>query len=782
MSVKKINSTDTISAGFRSKYNESVDEIIISVTKLENGTIRFTKASGSYFDCELGFSGNNTGDETALSIMTKIGDGSQIDSQYLPAYVDDIIDLATVSETAPATPTEGLKYYKPSTKKIYTYTSGSWDAGVTPEQGKVYIAVDTIVQYRWSGSLLVDITNSLSFASQAEAEGNTENTKAMTALRVFQNWVNNVSNYDISTLSTTSKKLVGAINELYNNKVDKVTGKGLSTNDFDASAKSKVDNLPANTSQSLTGLDNRVTALETNMPQALTSTDDLAEGYTNKYFTEGRVKSTVLGEMVEDNNDLNALDTVFTAIRKIKSRLATLATAITTQVDAAITTIRGGVPSDGDTLKKLNDKINAIILGDRYKGTHVDLPALTAAYPNGQSGWEAVIDPGTGTDAKKAIWDANDSKWVIAGGGTITTDAVPTENSINAVQSGGTYAALANKVDKNGTDRLMTAAEGTKLAGISGNNTGDETKDTIETKLQASTLSTVAKTIVAAINELLSGKAAKVPTPTANRMVKTDADGNPQQCSFTEAQVVQLAAIDMTNVPEGGTKLLVATKEVGTGNTIFEGGADTIDTIAANLDTLLTDTASGWANDSITLTGDNRTGALGQTGQDYWLNGHRYLCTAHILGTTASNGSATWKRTIGNGALEATRDAALITAVTGATYNVDNAAVISTKSKPGSWYTSGSGYFYFCYAESGANYYWRRFGQPDGDVMQITDATLKAEIEAHDFATTPALNPAATEKGKQGQEHTWENPTGTWHVAQCKFVPAISALRWLKMK
>jgi hypothetical protein len=32
-----------------------------------------------------------------------------------------------------------------------------------------------------------------------------------------------------------------------NTKVDKVAGKGLSTNDFDAAAKGKVDNLPANT-------------------------------------------------------------------------------------------------------------------------------------------------------------------------------------------------------------------------------------------------------------------------------------------------------------------------------------------------------------------------------------------------------------------------------------------------------------------------------------------------------------------------------------------------------
>lgn len=36
-----------------------------------------------------------------------------------------------------------------------------------------------------------------------------------------------------------------------NTKVDKVGGKGLSTNDFDATAKGKVDNLPADTNAAL---------------------------------------------------------------------------------------------------------------------------------------------------------------------------------------------------------------------------------------------------------------------------------------------------------------------------------------------------------------------------------------------------------------------------------------------------------------------------------------------------------------------------------------------------
>lgn len=44
-----------------------------------------------------------------------------------------------------------------------------------------------------------------------------------------------------STLTTTAKTIIPAINELESNKVDKETGKGLSTNDFDNTYKQKID-------------------------------------------------------------------------------------------------------------------------------------------------------------------------------------------------------------------------------------------------------------------------------------------------------------------------------------------------------------------------------------------------------------------------------------------------------------------------------------------------------------------------------------------------------------
>ena len=59
----------------------------------------------------------------------------------------------------------------------------------------------------------VDAVNG-NIATQAEAEANTNNAKWMTPLRVFQNWAYNVANYVNSTLTTVSKTIIGAINEL----------------------------------------------------------------------------------------------------------------------------------------------------------------------------------------------------------------------------------------------------------------------------------------------------------------------------------------------------------------------------------------------------------------------------------------------------------------------------------------------------------------------------------------------------------------------------------------
>jgi hypothetical protein len=100
----------------------------------------------------------------------------------------------------------------------------------------------------------------LTLASQAEAEGGTENTKVMTALRVLQSFAYQIASYSISALNTTSKYIIGAINELvtkvtflypttisytteipFTRSLTIITGKTLTTNDVLTIASNPVE-------------------------------------------------------------------------------------------------------------------------------------------------------------------------------------------------------------------------------------------------------------------------------------------------------------------------------------------------------------------------------------------------------------------------------------------------------------------------------------------------------------------------------------------------------------
>jgi hypothetical protein len=77
-------------------------------------------------------SNTNSGDETADSIITKIGSGGLINQVYLPSYIDDVLEFANLA---------------------------SFPAG--GENGKIYVAIDTSYVYRWTGSEYLQITNGI---------------------------------------------------------------------------------------------------------------------------------------------------------------------------------------------------------------------------------------------------------------------------------------------------------------------------------------------------------------------------------------------------------------------------------------------------------------------------------------------------------------------------------------------------------------------------------------------------------------------------------------------
>ena len=99
--------------------------------------------------------------------VATLGADGKVPSAQLPSYVDDVIEMQKVVAAKSDIPTSGLTvgqiFYATAEKKMFTATSETAvDEGVTPEAGKIYIAVaDGNKQYRWGGDAagLVQITS-----------------------------------------------------------------------------------------------------------------------------------------------------------------------------------------------------------------------------------------------------------------------------------------------------------------------------------------------------------------------------------------------------------------------------------------------------------------------------------------------------------------------------------------------------------------------------------------------------------------------------------------------
>ena len=94
---------------------------------------------------------------TANGVATLDGNGL-VPATQLPSYVDDVVDLLTVTDSAPAEATVGQKYFNTTEKKIYTATAeNTWGNPVDPEADKIYVNLANNMSYRWSGTALVQI-------------------------------------------------------------------------------------------------------------------------------------------------------------------------------------------------------------------------------------------------------------------------------------------------------------------------------------------------------------------------------------------------------------------------------------------------------------------------------------------------------------------------------------------------------------------------------------------------------------------------------------------------
>lgn len=124
----------------------------------------------------------------AANGVAELDSNGLVPESQLPSYVDDVIDLLALTNTAPSTCAKGDKYFNTTSNKIFTATAtNTWGStGKTPETGVIYVNLADNSTYRWSGSAMVKISNPLDIATISEAQAGTNNTKAMTPLRVTQ--------------------------------------------------------------------------------------------------------------------------------------------------------------------------------------------------------------------------------------------------------------------------------------------------------------------------------------------------------------------------------------------------------------------------------------------------------------------------------------------------------------------------------------------------------------------------------------------------------------------
>ena len=203
-STTELNYVDGVTSSIQTQLDNKVDKNTAitagTATKITYDTKGLVTAGGSLLASDIpDISATYVTNVRigAANGVAGLGADGKVPSSQLPSYVDDIIELLTLSSTAPATCATGDKYYNSTSKLIYTATStNTWGTtGETPDAGVIYVALDTNATYRWSGTDMINISNPISAASestpgiaaiatQSEVNTGTNDTKIVTPLKL----------------------------------------------------------------------------------------------------------------------------------------------------------------------------------------------------------------------------------------------------------------------------------------------------------------------------------------------------------------------------------------------------------------------------------------------------------------------------------------------------------------------------------------------------------------------------------------------------------------------
>ena len=155
-------------------------------------------------------------------VATLDASGKILTSQ-LPSFVDDVIEAASKT----AFPTKG-------------------------ESGKIYVALDTNLTYRWGGTEYVEISKSLALGEtsstayagdKGKQTTDTLNSHLINYLNPHQVTKAQVGLGNVDNTSDISKPISTAVQNALDTKVDKVVNKQLSTEDYTTAEKQKLSSL-----------------------------------------------------------------------------------------------------------------------------------------------------------------------------------------------------------------------------------------------------------------------------------------------------------------------------------------------------------------------------------------------------------------------------------------------------------------------------------------------------------------------------------------------------------
>lgn len=307
----------------------------------------------------------------------------------LPSYVDDVIEAISKNKF----PTTG-------------------------ESGKIYVALDTNLTYRWGGTEYVEISKSLALGETASTAyagdkgaanataiathtGNTNNPHGVTKSQVGLGNVDNTSDLNKPVSTATQTEL--------NKKVDKVEGKGLSTEDYTTADKTKLAGIASGAQvNSITGV----------------------KGGAEESYRTGNVNITAANLGLGNVND-------------------------TSDADKPISTA---------TQTALNNKV------DKVTGKGLSSEDYTSAEKTKLSGIEAGAQINTITGIKGSSESSYRTGNISISPANIGLGNVNNTSDLNKPISTATQSALNGKVDKVSGKGLSsedyTKAEKDKLAGI----------------------------------------------------------------------------------------------------------------------------------------------------------------------------------------------------------------------------------------------------------------------------------------------------------------------------